>query len=88
MANFNKNGKSTTVWLKRKTKKVFKGDRKGEEYDVFEGHLDIGGGKMIGLKFYADTVPTESENGEEIYPIDAWKWKGTPQQKRTKSKAW
>ena len=86
MANFEK-GDYTTVWCKPKTKEVRKGENKGTSYEVYEGHLDTGGGKMIAITLYADQVtPVDTKDGD-MFPVKVGKWKGTPKSKRGK-KTW
>ncbi|PCJ67283.1 MAG: hypothetical protein COA58_02905 [Bacteroidetes bacterium] len=77
------------VHLKRKTKQVFKGDKKGEDYEMYEGSFDIGGGKMITLSFYVDQAPYEDKSGEERFVVNAKRWKSDKKAKGRKTgKAW
>lgn len=84
---FKDNTNNATVWLKQKTKKVFKGENKGNDYDVFEGTIDTGGGKMITLKIYSNTMETTNEDGTFL-PVRISKWKGTPKQKTVRKSNW
>lgn len=84
MAKFDAYG-NAKVWLKRKTKRKRKGENQGEEYHVFEGSVDTGGGKMITIKCYR-VEEVETKNGEIMFPLRVSKWKGTPRTNTNKSK--
>ena len=86
MAEFKGSKNKTTVWLKHKTKKIAKGDRKGEEYEVFEGTLDTGSNKMITFRVYPDNFQVETSKGIMV-PVEAYKWKANAQ-KSSSRKAW
>jgi hypothetical protein len=62
-----------TCWLKLKTKTVYKGERLGEKYDVFEGTFDLGGKKMVTLKMYPNSE-VQTEDGNTVIPVKVNKW--------------
>jgi len=74
MAEFKGDSNKTTVWLKHKTKRIAKGDRKGEEFEVFEGSLEVMPGKMLTFRIYPDNFQVETSKGIMV-PIEAYKWK-------------
>ncbi len=76
-----------TLWLEEKDRKVFKGDRKGETYQCFEGTIDTGGGKMITIKMYSNTDPVDKD-GKTLLPLKVSKWKGNPSRRKTTRKSW
>lgn len=85
VANFNKNGDYTTVWLEHKVKTIKSGKRKGETVEVFEGSIDTGNGKMIALSFYAGQDPVDVDD-KTLFAVNANKWKGDSKPKRSKAK--
>ena len=76
-----------TIWLKPKTKKVFKGENKGEEYEVLQGTVDMGAGKMLTIEVYADLNMRDTKDGPML-PVKARKWKGTPKTTQRRGKSW
>lgn len=77
------------LWLKEKTKTKRKGENKGEEYTVFEGTIDLGGGKMLTVKTYRGEA-VQNKDGENLIPLAVKKWKGNPSRNRSQSrqKSW
>lgn len=90
MAEFKEGKNYTTVWCKPKTKKVFKGENKGEEYEVYEGHLNLGGGKMLAMTFYANQVEAVETKDGLMFAVKVGKWKSnrTNSNSRGRNKAW
>jgi hypothetical protein len=72
-----------TVWLKHKIVK----NKKGEEREVFQSSVDIGGGKMVKLTIDARLYTVEAEKGH-ILPVYVSKWKSEQRPQNTNSKSW
>ncbi|MBR10955.1 MAG: hypothetical protein CMP48_25160 [Rickettsiales bacterium] len=71
-----------TLWLKKKTKKIRKGDKKGEEIEIMMGSVHIGGGKMLKVECYPNQSTVTSDKGDELMALSVSKWKGDAPQKR------
>ena len=72
-----------TAWCKLKTVK----NKKGEEREVFQTSVDIGGGKMVKLTIDARLYTVDSDKGV-IFPVYVSKWKSDQKPKVQNSNSW
>jgi hypothetical protein len=81
------NSDGCTVWLKNKMVKK----RDGSEKEVFQGSVDIGGGKMIKISIDARLYTVDLErNGVTTSAVPAYcsKWKAEPRTQTSAKKSW
>lgn len=77
------NQNALTAWCKHKTVK----NKKGEEREVFQTSVDIGGGKMIKLTVDARLYTVDSDKGH-IFPIYVSKWKAEQRPQNAINRSW
>ena len=86
MAKFNDKN-YTKLWLKEKTRKVFKdGEKysKGDEITVYQGTLQLAGNKRLTFECYS-TELVQNSKGEYMLPLKVSKWESKRTQLRKKS---
>lgn len=89
MSNYNSQKKTLatsqglTAWCKLKIIK----NKKGEEREVFQTSVDIGGGKMIKLTVDARLYTVDSDKGFML-PVYVSKWKSEARPQQTANKSW
>jgi hypothetical protein len=81
------NSQGHTLWLKHKIVKR----KDGTEKEVFQGSVDIGGGKMVKISIDARLYTVELENkGTMTHALPAYvsKWKSEPRLQQTNKNSW
>lgn len=72
-----------TLWLKHKIIKK----KNGEEKEVFQSSVDIGGGKMVKISIDARLYTIDSKDGH-LLPVYVSKWKTNSTTTNTQKSSW